>query len=87
MVSYTDGVKADNTSGLLEVALSSYDVFTTDGKIRFYIENTNNIWRALNYSFMVYFNANTWMQIKTSTPNITLGQRTDFNCLLMVKMD
>ena len=87
MVSYTDGVKADNTSGLLEVALSSYGVFTTDGKIRFYIENTNNTWRTKNYSFMVYFNANTWMQIKTNSSLISLGQRADFNRLMMIKMD
>ena len=86
-VSYTDGVKADNISGWLEVVLSSYDLFTTDGRIRFYIENTNNNWRTMNYSFMVYFNANTWMQIRTNISTISLGQRADFNRLMMLKVD
>ena len=87
MVSYTDGVKTDNVLGWLEVALSSYNAFTTDGKIRFVINNTNNSWRTMNYCFMVYFNANTWMQIKTTNSLISLGQRADFNRLMMVKMD
>ena len=87
MVSYTDGVKTDNVFGWLDVVLSSFDVYTNDGKIRFIINNTNNNWRTLNYSFMVYFNANTWMQIKTNNSLISLGQRPDFNRLLMVKVD
>ena len=87
MVSYTDGVKADNTSGFLEVVLPSFSAYTLDGKNSFFIENTKNSWRTMNYSFMVYFNANTWMQIKTSNTLITLGQRSNFNRLLMIKMD
>ena len=86
-VSYTDGVKADNISGWLEVVLSSYDSFTSDGRIRFYIGNTNNNWKTMNYSFMVSFNANTWMQIKTNTSRISLGHRADFNRLMMLKVD
>ena len=87
MVTYIDGVKTDNVLGWLEVVLSSFNVFTTDGKIRFVINNTNNNWRTMSYCFMVYFNTNTWMQIKTSTSLISLGQRTDFNRLMMVKVD
>ena len=87
MVSYTDGVNADNISGFLEVTLSSFNVFTTDGKIRLNIEDTKTNWKTMNYSFLVYFNANTWMQINTSSPNIKLGQRADYNRLLMIKMD
>ena len=87
MVSYTDGVKTDNTFGWLEVILSSFSAYTIDGKTRFVINNTNNNWQTMNYSFMLYFNANTWMQIKTSNSLISLGPRQDFNRLLMVKMD
>ena len=87
MVSYTDGVKADNAFGWLEVILSSFSAYTTDGKIRFVINNTNNNLQTMNYSFMLYFNANTWMQIKTSNSLINLGQRANYNRLMMVKMD
>ena len=87
MVSYTDGVKADNSFGWLDVILSSFSVYTMDGKIRFVINNTQNNWMTMNYSFMVYFTANTWMQIKTSNSLISLGQRANYNRLLMVKVD
>ena len=87
MVSYTDGVKTDNTFGWLEVILSSFSAYTIDGKTRFVINNTNNNWQTMNYSFMLYFNANTWMQIKTTNSLISLGQRADYNRLMMVKVD
>ena len=87
MVSYTDGVKTDNTFGFLDVILSSFSAFTSDGKMSFVIQNTNNRWKTMNFSFMVYFNANTWMQIRTTNSLISLGQRPDYNRLLMVKMD
>ena len=87
MVSYTDDVKTDSSSGLLEVVLSSYNVFTTDGKIGYYIEETYHKWRTKNYCFMVYFNANDWMQIKTSNSRIHLGKQANFNRLMMVKVD
>ena len=87
MVTYIDGVKADNTSGFLEVVLPTFSAFTTDGKMSFVINNTNNSWTTMNFCFMVYFNANTWMQIRTSTPNIRLGERVDYNRLMMMKLD
>ena len=87
MVSYTDAVKTDNISGWLEVALSYYSANTTDGKIKFYIANTSHSWKDMNFSFMVYFNANDWMQIKTSDGLIRLGLRGDYNHLMMIKMD
>ena len=84
MISYIDGVKTDNVLGYLEVILSSFGVYTSDGKIRFVINNTNNNWETMNYCFMVYFKANTWMQIKTSSSLIALGQRPNFNRFMMV---
>ena len=87
MITYIGGVKTDNVFGYLEVVLSSFSAYTTDGKMRFVINNTNNSWMTMNYCFMVYFNANTWMQIKTSNSLISLGQRADYNRLLMVKVD
>ena len=87
IVSYTDGIKADNSFGWLEVVLSSFSAYTTDGKISFIINNTNNSWKTMNYSFTAYFNANTWMQIRTTNSLISLGERADYNRLLMVKMD
>lgn len=87
MISYTDGVRANRVNGWLEVILSSYDFYTSDGRIRFYIENTNNNWRTMNYSFMLYLKANTWMQMKTNTSGILLDGRADFGHLMMLKVD
>ena len=84
MVTYTDGIKTDNAFGFLDVILSNLSAYTTDGKMSFVINNTNNNW---NYCFMVYFNANTWMQIRTTNSLISFGQRQDYNRLLMVKVD
>ena len=89
MVSYTDGIKTDNSFGWLDVVLSNFSAYTSDGKMSFVINNTNNIWKTMNYSFTctTYFNANTWMQIKTTNSLISLGQRVNYNRLLMVKVD
>ena len=88
MVSYTDDIKTDSsTSGLLEVVISSYNTFTTDGKFGYYIEETYNRWRTKNYCFMAYFSANDWMQIKTNTSLIKLGKQANFNKLMMIKLN
>ena len=87
MITYTDGVKTDNTFGWLDVVLSNLNTYTLNGKMSFVINNTNNSWKTMTYCFMAYFNANTWMQIRTLNSLITLGQRADYNRLLMVKVD
>ena len=88
MVSYTDDIKTDSsTSGLLEVVISSYNTFTTDGKFGYYIEETYSKWRTKNYCFMAYFTGGDWMQIKTNTSLIKLCKQTNFNKLMMIKMD
>ena len=87
MVSYTDDIKTDSGSGLLEIVISSYNTFTTDGKFGYYIESTYNTWRTKNYCFMSYFSTNDWMQIKTSNNRIHLGKQTNFNRLIITKLD
>ena len=87
MVSYTDDIKTDSGSGLLEFVISSYNIFTTDGKFGYYIEPTYNRWRTKNHCFMTYFNTNDWMQIKTSNNRMKLGKTANFNCLLIKKLD
>ena len=86
MVSYTDDIKTDSGSGLLEIVISSY-TFTTDGKFGYYVEPTYNRWRTKNYCFMTYFNVNDWMQIKTSNSRMNLGKQTSFNRLIITKLN
>ena len=87
MVSYTDDIKTDSGSGLLEIVISSYSTFTTDGKFGYYVEPTYSKFRTKNYCFMTYFNTNDWMQIKTSNLRMHLGNRPNFNRLLIKKLD
>ena len=87
MVSYTDDIKTASGSGLLEIVISSYSTFTTDGKFGYYVEPTYNKFGTKNYCFMTYFNTNDWMQIKTSNNRMHLGNRPNFNRLLIKKLD
>ena len=87
MVSDTDDIKTDSGSGLLEIVISSYNTFTTDGKFGYHIEATYNRWRTKNYCFMTYFSANDWMQIKTSNSRMHLGKQANFNRLMMIKLN
>ena len=36
---------------------------------------------------MTYFNTNDWMQIKTSNSRMSLGKQTNFNRLLITKLN
>ena len=87
MVSYTDDIKTDSGIGFIEIVISSYSTFTTDGKFGYYVEATYNKWRTKNYCFMTYFNTNDWMQIKTSNPRMALGKQTNFNRLMIIKLN
>ena len=87
MVSYTDDIKTDSGSGLLEIVISSYNTFTTDGKFGYYVEPTYGKFRTKNYCFMTYFNTNDWLQIKTSNSRMSLGKQTNFNRLMIIKLN
>ena len=87
MVSYTDDIKTDSGEGLLEIVIGSYSTFTTDGKFGYIVEANWHRWKTKNYCFMTYFTANDWMQIKTSNSRMSLGKQTNFNRLIITKLD